>query len=154
MLLTHLSRTTLWVLPKCLCCCCGDRDRGSRKPTGRGHGVVISLTIQEWPLDTFYPQGTRCYGTVMFPCLHPKMSCMGGEYRVKAKMILLKRGCLGVYLTWILFAVTLYWGSASAFKRSQNGHSGLDYQTPAQLFGSPSGAGKQQALDKTENKWA
>lgn len=50
----------------------------------------------------------------------------GEEYRVKAKMILLKRGCLGAYLAWILFAVTLYWGSASAFKSSENGHSRPD----------------------------
>lgn len=80
----------------------------------------------------------------------------GEEYRVKAKMTLLRRERLGTYLAWILFAAGFYWGSASAFKRSENGHSGpgglLD--THHSLFVSPSGAGKQQALDKTENKWA
>lgn len=41
-------------------------------------------------------------------------------------MILLRRERLGTYLAWILFAAAFYWGSASAFKRSENGHSGPD----------------------------
>lgn len=83
-------------------------SRGSDKSEhlGMATGHILPWNALLWHCD------------VSMPAPQDELHQGGEENRVKAKMIPLKRGCLGACLAWILFAVTLCWGSASAFKRS------------------------------------